>query len=384
MECGHLNNLKWLIHSSSSDLWIKGRRKYFLAVNSRGDCVAVFGYSLSMSIGGMMASRYLHQSLLYDVLRSPMSFFEKTPSGNLVNRFAKEMDTIDSVIPKVRGLDTCGTQTRAESGGPCPFYPSLNISCLYLNLCLCRWLAIRLEFVGNCIVSFAALFAVIARDSLSPGIMGLSISYALQVKLTASLTWLVRMSSDVETNIIAVEKVKEYCCTGKEAEWQHETPSVPPGWPTQGCIDIRGFGLRYRHDLDLAIRNITIAINGGEKIGIVGRTGAGKSSLTLGLFRIIEAAEGHIFIDGVDIAKLGLHELRSRITIIPQIYSGDKAYQIESFHLSSQNPFYLHCLGPSRESIAEAYCNVSGSYHSQHKRCASGLPGVFPRWRFKS
>uniref|UniRef100_A0A3B5LPE0 ABC transmembrane type-1 domain-containing protein n=1 Tax=Xiphophorus couchianus TaxID=32473 RepID=A0A3B5LPE0_9TELE len=340
----------------------------------------IFGYSLSMSIGGMMASRYLHQSLLYDVLRSPMSFFEKTPSGNLVNRFAKEMDTIDSVIPSIIKM-FMGSLFNVL--GSCVIIlvatPLVAIIIPFLG-----WLAIRLEFVGNCIVSFAALFAVIARDSLSPGIMGLSISYALQVKLTASLTWLVRMSSDVETNIIAVEKVKEYCCTGKEAEWQHETPSVPPGWPTQGCIDIRGFGLRYRHDLDLAIRNITIAINGGEKIGIVGRTGAGKSSLTLGLFRIIEAAEGHIFIDGVDIAKLGLHELRSRITIIPQIYSGDKAYQIESFHLSSQNPFYLHCLGPSRESIAEAYCNVSGSYHSQHKRCASGLPGVFPRWRFKS
>ncbi|XP_027879365.1 multidrug resistance-associated protein 1 isoform X2 [Xiphophorus couchianus] len=364
--------------------------------------VAVFGYSLSMSIGGMMASRYLHQSLLYDVLRSPMSFFEKTPSGNLVNRFAKEMDTIDSVIPSIikmfmgslfNVLGSCviilvatplvaiiipflgllyffvqrfyvatsRQLKRLESVSRSPIYTHFNETLLgtsvirafgeqerfihesdqrvdhnqkayYPSIVANRWLAIRLEFVGNCIVSFAALFAVIARDSLSPGIMGLSISYALQ--LTASLTWLVRMSSDVETNIIAVEKVKEYCCTGKEAEWQHETPSVPPGWPTQGCIDIRGFGLRYRHDLDLAIRNITIAINGGEKIGIVGRTGAGKSSLTLGLFRIIEAAEGHIFIDGVDIAKLGLHELRSRITIIPQdpvLFSGSLRMNLDPF-----------------------------------------------------
>ncbi|XP_014896740.1 multidrug resistance-associated protein 1 [Poecilia latipinna] len=364
--------------------------------------VAVFGYSLSMSIGGIMASRYLHQSLLYDVLRSPMSFFEKTPSGNLVNRFAKEMDTIDSVIPSIikmfmgsffNVLGSCviilfatplvaiiipflgllyffvqrfyvatsRQLKRLESVSRSPIYTHFNETLLgtsvirafgeqerfihesdqrvdhnqkayYPSIVANRWLAIRLEFVGNCIVSFAALFAVIARDSLSPGIMGLSISYALQ--LTASLTWLVRMSSDVETNIIAVEKVKEYSSTGKEAEWQHESPSVPPGWPTQGCIDIRGFGLRYRHDLDLAIRNITIAINGGEKVGIVGRTGAGKSSLTLGLFRIIEAAEGHIFIDGVDIAKLGLHELRSRITIIPQdpvLFSGSLRMNLDPF-----------------------------------------------------
>ncbi|PWA29910.1 hypothetical protein CCH79_00018944, partial [Gambusia affinis] len=364
--------------------------------------VAVFGYSLSMSIGGIMASRYLHQSLLYDVLRSPMSFFEKTPSGNLVNRFAKEMDTIDSVIPSIikmfmgslfNVLGSCviilfatpfvaiiipflgllyffvqrfyvatsRQLKRLESVSRSPIYTHFNETLLgtsvirafgeqerfihesdqrvdhnqkayYPNIVANRWLAIRLEFVGNCIVSFAALFAVIARDKLSPGLMGLSISYALQ--LTASLTWLVRMSSDVETNIIAVEKVKEYCCTEKEAEWQHESPSIPPGWPTQGCIDIQGFGLRYRHDLDLAIRNITIVINGGEKIGIVGRTGAGKSSLTLGLFRIIEAAEGHIFIDGVDIAKLGLHELRSRITIIPQdpvLFSGSLRMNLDPF-----------------------------------------------------
>ncbi|XP_038135455.1 multidrug resistance-associated protein 1-like, partial [Cyprinodon tularosa] len=364
--------------------------------------VAVFGYSLSMSIGGIMASRYLHQSLLYDVLRSPMSFFEKTPSGNLVNRFAKEMDTIDSVIPNILKMfmgsmfnvlgscliilfatplvaiiipflgllyffvqrfyvATSRQLKRLESVSRSPIYTHFSETLLgtsvirafgeqerfiqqsdqrvdhnqkayYPGIVANRWLAIRLEFVGNCIVSFAALFAVMARDQLSPGIMGLSISYALQ--LTTSLTWLVRMSSDVETNIVAVEKVKEYSSTGKEAQWHHQPPTVPPGWPTQGCIDIQGFGLRYRHDLDLAIRDITITINGGEKVGIVGRTGAGKSSLTLGLFRIIEAAEGQIFIDGVDIAKLGLHELRSRITIIPQdpvLFSGSLRMNLDPF-----------------------------------------------------
>eukprot|EP00063_Salmo_salar_P075084 XP_014049919.1 PREDICTED: multidrug resistance-associated protein 1-like [Salmo salar] len=171
-----------------------------------------------------------------------------------------------------------------------------------------------------------------ARESLSPGIMGLSISYALQ--LTASLTWLVRMSSDLETNIVAVERVKEYEDTEKEADWRHDQSSLPPGWPTAGNIDIRGFGLRYREDQELAVRNITVAIPGGEKVGIVGRTGAGKSSLTLGLFRIIEACEGEIHIDGVNIATLGLHELRSRITIIPQdpvLFSGSLRMNLDPF-----------------------------------------------------
>uniref|UniRef100_A0A673HYL8 Multidrug resistance-associated protein 1 n=1 Tax=Sinocyclocheilus rhinocerous TaxID=307959 RepID=A0A673HYL8_9TELE len=349
--------------------------------------IAVFCYSVAVSVGGILASRYLHQTMLYNVLRSPMSFFERTPSGNLVNRFAKETDTIDSVIPSIikmfmgsmfNVLGSCAViliatplvaiiipplgllyffvqrfyvassrqLKRLESVSRSPVYTHFNETLLgtsvirafgeqqrfiresdgrvdhnqkayFPSIVANRWLAVRLEFVGNCIVAFAALFAVMARDSLSPGIMGLSISYALQV--TTYLNWLVRMSSELETNIVAVEKVKEYGDTEKEAEWRLEHSTLPAGWPTTGHIEIRNFGLRYREDLELAISDISVNIEGGEKVGIVGRTGAGKSSLTLGLFRIIEAAQGEICVDGVNIAELGLHELRSRITIIPQV-----------------------------------------------------------------
>ncbi|KAK9957353.1 hypothetical protein ABG768_011605 [Culter alburnus] len=364
--------------------------------------IAVFCYSVAVSIGGILASRYLHQTMLYNVLRSPMSFFERTPSGNLVNRFAKETDTIDSVIPSIikmfmgsmfNVLGSCAViliatplvaiiipplgllyfyvqrfyvassrqLKRLESVSRSPVYTHFNETLLgtsvirafgeqqrfiresdgrvdynqkayFPSIVANRWLAVRLEFVGNCIVTFAALFAVMARDSLSPGIMGLSISYALQV--TASLNWLVRMSSELETNIVAVERVKEYGDTEKEAEWRLEHSTLPAGWPTIGHIEIRNFGLRYREDLELAISDISVNIEGGEKVGIVGRTGAGKSSLTLGLFRIIEAAQGEIRIDGVNIAELGLHELRSRITIIPQdpvLFSGSLRMNLDPF-----------------------------------------------------
>ncbi|KAI4887709.1 hypothetical protein NFI96_025031, partial [Prochilodus magdalenae] len=364
--------------------------------------ISVFFYSISVSIGGILASRYLHETMLYNVLRSPMSFFERTPSGNLVNRFAKETDTIDSVIPSIirmfmgslfNVLGSCAViliatplvaiiipplgllyffvqrfyvassrqLKRLESVSRSPVYTHFNETLLgtsvirafgeqrrfisssdsrvdhnqkayYPSIVANRWLAVRLEFVGNCIVTFAALFAVMARDSLSPGIMGLSISYALQV--TTSLNWLVRMSSELETNIVAVEKVKEYGDTEKEAEWKLEHTSVPAGWPTAGHIEISNFGIRYRADLELAIHDINVTIEGGEKVGIVGRTGAGKSSLTLGLFRIIEAAQGEIRIDGVNIADMGLHELRSRITIIPQdpvLFSGSLRMNLDPF-----------------------------------------------------
>uniref|UniRef100_A0A671NK66 Multidrug resistance-associated protein 1 n=1 Tax=Sinocyclocheilus anshuiensis TaxID=1608454 RepID=A0A671NK66_9TELE len=364
--------------------------------------VVLFCYSVAVSVGGILASRYLHQTMLYNVLRSPMSFFERTPSGNLVNRFAKETDTIDSVIPSIikmfmgsmfNVLGSCAViliatplvaiiipplgllyffvqrfyvassrqLKRLESVSRSPVYTHFNETLLgtsvirafgeqqrfiresdgrvdhnqkayFPSIVANRWLAVRLEFVGNCIVAFAALFAVMARDSLSPGIMGLSISYALQV--TTSLNWLVRMSSELETNIVAVERVKEYGDTEKEAEWRLEHSTLPAGWPTTGHIEIRNFGLRYREDLELAISDISVNIEGGEKVGIVGRTGAGKSSLTLGFFRIIEAAQGEICVDAVNIAELGLHELRSRITIIPQdpvLFSGSLRMNLDPF-----------------------------------------------------
>ncbi|XP_068452238.1 multidrug resistance-associated protein 1 isoform X2 [Clinocottus analis] len=399
--------------------------------------VSVFGYSLATSIGGILASRCLHQSMLHDVLRSPMSFFERTPSGNLVNRFSKEIDTIDSVIPSIikmfmgsmfNVLGSCivilvatplvaiiipvlgllyffvqrfyvassRQLKRLESVSRSPIYTHFNETLLgtsvirafgeqerfiresdqrvdhnqrayYPSIVANRWLAVRLEFVGNCIVLFAALFAVMARESLSPGIVGLSISYALQ--LTASLTWLVRMSSEVETNIVAVERVKEYSDTEKEAAWRHEPSSVPADWPSSGCIDIRGLGMRYRHDLDLAIRDITVTIQRGEKVGIVGRTGAGKSSLTLALFRIIEASEGQIFIDGLDIARLGLHELRSRITIIPQdpvLFSGSLRMNLDPFESYSDEEVW----GALEYSHLKSF--VSGLPNKLSHECSEG------------
>uniref|UniRef100_A0A663N716 Multidrug resistance-associated protein 1 n=1 Tax=Athene cunicularia TaxID=194338 RepID=A0A663N716_ATHCN len=373
--------------------------------------IAVFGYSMVVSIGGIFASRHLHLNLLHNVLRSPMSFFERTPSGNLVNRFSKEIDTIDSTIPPIikmfmgstfnvigaciiillatpiaaviippLGLvylfvqrfyvATSRQLKRLESVSRSPVYSHFNETLLgvsvirafeeqkrfikqndvkvdenqkayYPSIVANRWLAVRLEYVGNCIVLFAALFAVIARNKLSAGLVGLSVSYSLQI--TAYLNWLVRMSSELETNIVAVERVKEYAEMEKEAEWSIEQTAPASTWPKEGKVEFRGYGLRYREDLDLVLKNINVTINGGEKIGIVGRTGAGKSSLTLGLFRINEAAEGEIIIDGINIAKIGLHDLRFKITIIPQdpiLFSGSLRMNLDPFDQHSDEDIW--------------------------------------------
>uniref|UniRef100_A0A5F8G3T3 Multidrug resistance-associated protein 1 n=1 Tax=Monodelphis domestica TaxID=13616 RepID=A0A5F8G3T3_MONDO len=344
----------------------------------------------------------LHLDLLHNVLRSPMSFFERTPSGNLVNRFSKEMDTVDSMIPQIikmfmgslfnvigaciiillatpiaaiiippLGLIYFFVQRfyvassrqlkRLESVSRSPVYSHFNETLLgvsvirafeeqqrfirqsdlkvdenqkayYPSIVANRWLAVRLECVGNCIVLFAALFSVISRHSLSPGLVGLSVSYSLQV--TTYLNWLVRMSSEMETNIVAVERLKEYSETEKEAPWCIEEAAPPTNWPQQGRVEFRDFSLRYREDLDLVLKHVNVTIEGGEKVGIVGRTGAGKSSLTLGLFRINESAGGEIIIDGINIAKIGLHHLRFKITIIPQdpvLFSGSLRMNLDPF-----------------------------------------------------
>ncbi|XP_057325982.1 multidrug resistance-associated protein 1 isoform X4 [Microplitis mediator] len=207
-----------------------------------------------------------------------------------------------------------------------------NQICYYPSIISNRWLAVRLEMLGNMIIFFAAIFSVLGRDSLSPGLVGLSISYALQI--TQTLNWLVRMTSDVETNIVAVERIKEYGETPQEAAWEIPSTAPPKDWPSEGCVEFRDYKVRYREGLDLVLNGISFAVNGGEKIGIVGRTGAGKSSLTLSLFRIIEAAGGKIFIDGIDISELGLHALRSRLTIIPQdpvLFSGTLRLNLDPF-----------------------------------------------------
>ncbi|XP_076628337.1 multidrug-Resistance like Protein 1 isoform X1 [Colletes latitarsis] len=208
-----------------------------------------------------------------------------------------------------------------------------NQVCYYPSIIANRWLAVRLEMVGNLIIFFAAFFSVLNRDTMASGTVGLSVSYALQV--TQTLNWLVRMTSDVETNIVAVERIKEYTETPQEASWKNPNYTPPNEWPTQGHVEFIDYKVRYREGLELVLHGLTFTIKGGEKVGIVGRTGAGKSSLTLGLFRIIEAAAGQIFIDNIDIAKLGLHDLRSRLTIIPQdpvLFSGSLRMNLDPFN----------------------------------------------------
>uniref|UniRef100_A0A8C2GUR3 ABC-type glutathione-S-conjugate transporter n=1 Tax=Cyprinus carpio TaxID=7962 RepID=A0A8C2GUR3_CYPCA len=364
--------------------------------------IAIFGTTLAISLGCIIASRHLHLDLLNNVLHSPMSFFESTPSGNLLNRFAKEIDAIDNMIPDglkmmlgyfFKLMEVCiivlmatpfaaviilpmaflygfiqsfyvATSCqlrRLESVSRSPIYTHLNETvqgasvirafneqsrfimganhkvdhnqtAYFPRFVATRWLGVNLEFLGNGIVLAASILSVMAKGTLSPGMVGLAVSHSLQV--TGFLSWIVRSWTDVENNIVSVERVKEYADTPKEAAWSIEGSSLPPSWPQKGTIEFQDYGLQYRKGLELALKGISVHIKEREKIGIVGRTGAGKSSLALGIFRILEAAKGQIYIDGINIAEIGLHDLRSRITIIPQdpvLFSGSLRMNLDPF-----------------------------------------------------
>uniref|UniRef100_A0A670HUX8 ATP binding cassette subfamily C member 1 n=1 Tax=Podarcis muralis TaxID=64176 RepID=A0A670HUX8_PODMU len=196
-----------------------------------------------------------------------------------------------------------------------------NMVCFYNNVISSRWLAVRLEFLGNLMVFLAALLAVFAGSKVDSATVGLSITYALNI--TQSLNFWVRKACEIETNAVAIERVCEYEKTDKEAPWILSN-RPPVGWPKEGIIQFVNFQARYRPDLDLALRDVTFQIL-LLQIGIIGRTGAGKSTLTNSLFRIIERAGGKIIIDGIDISTIGLHDLRGNLNIIPQdpvLFSG--------------------------------------------------------------
>jgi len=155
--------------------------------------------------------------------------------------------------------------------------------------------------------------------------------------------FMVRMHCDLETYVVAVERIDEYSKVPTEASWEKPYRKPPDAWPDNGAVEFRDYCVRYRPGLDLVLHGISAQVQPGEKVGIVGRTGAGKSSLTLALFRLIEAAGGSIIIDGQDISRLGLHDLRGRLTIIPQdpvLFSGTLRSNVDPFDKHSDKEIW--------------------------------------------
>ncbi|XP_043849386.1 multidrug resistance-associated protein 1-like [Dromiciops gliroides] len=215
-----------------------------------------------------------------------------------------------------------------------------NLVCFYNNVISNRWLCVRLEFLGNLLVFFAALLAVLAGDAIDSATVGLIISYALNI--TQSLNFWARKACEIETNAVSIERVFEYTNIKKEAPWVMSKRS-PSQWPDKGIVEFINYEARYRPDLDLALHDVTFQTHSEEKIGIVGRTGAGKSTLTNCLFRIVEKSGGKIIIDGIDISTIGLHDLRGKLNIIPQdpvLFSGTLQMNLDPLEKYSDNELW--------------------------------------------
>ncbi|KAM9035583.1 ATP-binding cassette sub-family C member 2-like isoform 2-T2 [Sarcophilus harrisii] len=350
--------------------------------------------------GAFAASKTLHHQMLDSVMHLPLQFFEINPIGQIINRFTKDMFIIDMrfhyylrtwmnctldvlgtilvivgalplfiivMIPLVfiyftiqRYYIASSRQIRRLAGASrspiiSHFSETLsgastirafghqqrfisqnrdvvneNLVCFYNNIISNRWLSVRLEFLGNLLVFFAALLAVLAGDAMD------------SATITQSLNFWVRKSCEIETNAISIERVFEYTNIKKEAPWV-KTKRPPSQWPDKGIVEFINYEARYRPDLGLALQDVTFQTRSEEKIGIVGRTGAGKSTLTNCLFRILEKSNGKIIIDGIDISTIGLHDLRGKLNIIPQdpvLFSGTLQMNLDPLEKYSDNELW--------------------------------------------
>ncbi|PPS08136.1 hypothetical protein GOBAR_AA12505 [Gossypium barbadense] len=212
-----------------------------------------------------------------------------------------------------------------------------NIRFTLVNMSSNRWLAIRLETLGGLMIWFTATFAVMQNGRAQnqqeyASTMGLLLSYALNI--TSLLTAVLRLASLAENSLNAVERVGTYIELPSEAPLIIENSRPPPAWPSSGSIKFEDVVLRYRPELPPVLHGLSFTISPSDKVGIVGRTGAGKSSMLNALFRIVEPERGRILIDGCDIAKFGLMDLRKVLGIIPQapvLFSGTVRFNLDPF-----------------------------------------------------
>ncbi|KAF9914536.1 hypothetical protein BX616_008097 [Lobosporangium transversale] len=336
--------------------------------------------------GSLDASRSIHRRLLSQILNSPVRFFDTTPLGRIMNRFTKDIETVDQEVAPIASnlmFDLLGTLTvvivityvtpqflfpaflisilfvimatlylrssrelkRIESITKSPIFSHFgeslsgvatiraygqekrfqheNLELLddhnrpffYLWVCN-RWLSIRVDILSALVSFFAGLLIVVNRDNLDPGAAGLSLTYSLT--FTDHVLWLVRLYSNNEMNMNSVERVREYMDLPQEPPAIIEGSRPPPGWPNNGEIMVENLVMQYSPDDPPVIRDVSFHVNPREKVGIVGRTGAGKSTLAVAFFRFMEMTSGKITVDGIDISTLGVHDLRSSLTIIPQ------------------------------------------------------------------
>ena len=345
----------------------------------------LYAFSLMLSVSATNASKTMFRQAMTRVLRAPISFFDTTPLGRIVNRFSSDVDFMDNnladslrmlfitisyafavfilitayfyyfaiaLVPFylfymgaasyyrssarqvkryesvlrskvaakfIEGLS--GVETIQAYGLKDQFVDDLRSSvdtmnaAYYLTFANQRWLTMRLDAIGNLLVFAVGILVVTSRFSVNPSISGLVLSYILSV--VQMLQFSIRLLSEVDKGINSVERLRHYGVELEEEGPLH-TIDMRESWPEKGEIIFNNVDMRHRKNLPLVLQGLSMHIKGGERVGIVGRTGAGKSSIISALFRLVEISGGSIMIDGIDISRIGLFDLRSRLTIVPQ------------------------------------------------------------------
>ncbi|XP_076945337.1 ABC transporter C family member 5-like [Bidens hawaiensis] len=347
----------------------------------------IFVRAVLVATFGLAAAQKLFVKMLHNVFRAPMSFFDSTPAGRILNRVSVDQSVVDLDIPfrlggfaatTIQLLGIVGVMTQVTWEILLLIVP-MAITCLwmqkyymassrelvrivsiqkspiinlfgesiagaatirgfgqekrfmrrnlYLLDCFARpffcsiaaieWLCLRMELLSTFVFAFCLVLLVsFPRKAIDPSMAGLAVTYGLQ--LNARLSRWILSFCKLENKIISIERIHQYCHIPSEAPPIIEDSRPPPSWPEEGKIEIVDLKVRYKENLPVVLRGVTCEFPGGKKIGIVGRTGSGKSTLIQALFRLIEPESGRIVIDNIDISTIGLHDLRSRLSIIPQ------------------------------------------------------------------
>lgn len=371
---------------------------------SAGQCVISTSRYLLVFVGSIRASEVLFEQLTYAVLRAPLRWLDTVPVGRILNRFTADFNMVDSQISNdfamimyevmqvmsaivagailspwmvafavllfmicmhyaLQYLSGAREVKRLESVSKSPIYElfgaaltgietirafdkaEIYVETMYRKIdtfaqaqwhlwLFNSWMGFRLNMVGSIFATLAAALVVSIRG-LDASLAGFALSFALEYNV--ALVSALRKYANVELDMNAVERVVEY--SNILIEDQAGDP-VPAAWPTEGCLDVRDLVVGYATDQPPVLKGMTFSVQRNQRVGVVGRTGAGKSSLTLALFRFLEAREGAVLIDGVDISKIRLQDLRSRLAIIPQdpvLFSGTVRSNLDTFDEHSDN-----------------------------------------------
>ncbi|XP_061290373.1 ATP-binding cassette sub-family C member 4 isoform X2 [Bos javanicus] len=318
------------------------------------------------------SSQTLHNQMFESILRAPVLFFDRNPIGRILNRFSKDIGHMDDLLP-LTYLDFIQTflQVIGVVGVAVAVIPWIAIPLVPLGIVffvLRRYFletsrdVKRLESTTRSPVfshlssSLQGLWTIRAykaeqrfqelfdshqdlHSALDAGQVGLALSYALT--LMGMFQWCVRQSAEVENMMISVERVVEYTDLEKEAPWEYQKRPLP-SWPHEGVIIFDNVNFSYSLDGPLVLKHLTALIKSKEKVGIVGRTGAGKSSLIAALFRLSEP-EGKIWIDKILTTEIGLHDLRKKMSIIPQepvLFTGTMRKNLDPFNEHSDEELW--------------------------------------------